>query len=86
MDFGDKGAGKFSAYLAAPVEGASITLRLDSEVGTAIGTIKVKGTGGSDKWETQTCNLTGAKGVHDVYLKFFGSGTPLINVDWWKFE
>ena len=30
--------------------------------------------------------ITGARGVQDVYLKFFGNGTPLMNVDWWKFE
>jgi hypothetical protein len=23
---------------------------------------------------------------HDLYLKFFGNGTPVMNVDWWKFE
>jgi len=61
-------------------------LRLDSETGTPIGTLKVKSSGGLDKWETQSCKISGAKGVHDLYLKFFGNGTPLINVDWWKFE
>ncbi len=86
VDFGDKGAAKFTANLAAIAEGTTLTLRLDSEVGTAIGTVKVKSTGGLDKWEPQSCTITGAKGVHDLYLKFFGSGTPLINVDSWKFE
>ncbi len=39
-----------------------------------------------DKWETQFCTVTGAKGVHDLYLKFSGAGAPLMNVDWWKFQ
>ncbi len=64
----------------------TITLRLDSEVGIAIGTLKVKSTGALDKWEAQSCNIRGARGVHDLYLTFFGNGTPLMNVDWWKFE
>jgi len=86
VDFGDKGAARFNARLAAAAEGSSITLRLDSEVGAAIGTLKVKSTGGPDQWETQSCNLSGAKGVHDLYLKFFGPGAPLMNVDSWQFE
>jgi arabinoxylan arabinofuranohydrolase len=86
VDFGDKGATKFFAALAGTAEGATITLRLDSETGNAIGTLKVKPTGALDKWETQSCNVKGARGVHDLYLKFFGNGTPVMNVDWWKFE
>ena len=86
VDFGDKGAAKFSANLAAAAQGNTIVLRLDSEVGTPIGTLKVNPTGAIDKYESQSCNITGAKGVHDLYLKFFGTGTPLMNVDWWKFE
>ena len=86
VDFGDKGSGTFSASLAAIAEGTNITMRLDSETGTAIGTLKVKPTGAMDKWETQSCNVRGARGVHDLYLKFFGNGTPLINIDWWQFN
>jgi len=86
VDFGENGAAKFLASLAATAEGATITLRLDSETGSAIGTLKVKPTGALDKWETQSCTVKGARGVHDLYLKFFGNGTPVMNVDWWKFE
>jgi arabinoxylan arabinofuranohydrolase len=86
VDFGENGAAQFSASLATIAEGASITLRIDSETGDPIGTLKVKSTGALDKWETQSCNVTRARGVHDLYLKFFGDGTPLMNVDWWKFE
>ncbi|HVT81476.1 MAG TPA: glycoside hydrolase family 43 protein [Phycisphaerae bacterium] len=86
VDFGDKGAARFTATLAAAAEDANLTLRLDSEVGTAIGALKIKSTGGLDKWESQSCNVTGAKGVHDVYFKFFGSASPVMSVDSWKFE
>ena len=86
VDFGDQGATNFLASVATVTNGTTITLRLDSEVGTAIGTLKVKSTGAPDKWDTQSCKITGARGVHDLYLKFFGNGTPLMNVDWWKFE
>jgi arabinoxylan arabinofuranohydrolase len=45
VDFGDKGATNFLASVAAATDGTTITLRLDSETGTAIGTLKVKSTG-----------------------------------------
>ena len=86
VDFGSRGATNFLASVAAVANGATLTMRLDSEVGTAIGTLKVRSTGALDKWETQSCNIRGARGVHDLYLKFFGNGAPLMNVDWWKFE
>jgi len=86
VDFGDQGAAKFLASVAAVADGTTITLRLDSEAGNAIGTLKVKPTGALDQWETQSCNIKGARGVHDLYLTFFGSGAPLMNIDWWKFE
>jgi hypothetical protein len=84
------GVRKIVALLAAALGTScfadTITLRLDSETGRTIGTLKVKTTDGLDNWETQSCKITGAKGVHDLYLKFFGTGAPLVNVDWWKFE
>ena len=86
VDFGTRGATNFLANVAAVTDGATLTLRLDSETGTAIGALKVKSTGALDKWETQSCRITGARGVHDLYLKFFGSGKPVMNLDWWKFE
>ena len=74
------------SYELPVADGTIIMLRLDSEVGIPVGSIKVKSTGALDKWETQSCKITGARGVHDLYLKFFGTAAPLMNVDWWKFE
>jgi beta-xylosidase len=86
VDFGGHGAASFLARVATATEGASIALRLDSETGAPIGILNVKSTGSLDKWETQSCKITGAKGVHDLYLVFFGNDTPLMNIDWWRFE
>jgi arabinoxylan arabinofuranohydrolase len=86
VDFGDKGAAQFSASLAAAAPGCTIVLRIDTEAGLPVGTLRVNPTGGLDQWQTQSCRITGAKGVHDLYITFFGSGAPLMNIDWWKFE
>jgi arabinoxylan arabinofuranohydrolase len=86
VDFGDKGAAKFIASVASATDGGAIELRLDSETGPLIGTLQVKSTGSVEKWETQSCDVSGAKGVHDLVLKFAGGNGPLLNFDWWKFE
>jgi arabinoxylan arabinofuranohydrolase len=85
-DFGEKGTSKFLARIAATVEGNSIELRIDSLTANVIATLKVKSTGALDKWELQPATVTGVKGIHDLYLKFTGSGAPLMNLDTWKFE
>ena len=86
VDFGDKGAAKFMASVAGATDGGAIELRLDSETGPFIGTLKVKSTGSLDKWQTQSCDVSSAKGVHDLVFKFTGGDGPLLNFDWWKFE
>jgi arabinoxylan arabinofuranohydrolase len=86
VDFGKLGAKKFLAIVASATKDNAIELRLDSETGPLTGTLKVKPTGALDKWEAQSCSVSGAKGVHDLYLKFTGDGSPLLNFDRWKFE
>jgi hypothetical protein len=86
VDFGDKGATKFLASVAAIAEFNAIELRIDSLTSDVIGTLKVKPTGAPDKWETQSCAVNGVKGIHDLYLKFTGTGAPLMTLETWKFE
>jgi beta-xylosidase len=85
VDFGRKGASKFFASVAAASVGSKIELRLDQETGPLVATLKVESTGAVDKWKTQSCSVRGAKGVHDLYLRFTGGAGPLLNFDWWKF-
>ena len=86
VDFGDKGAAKFLARVASGTDGGAIELRLDRPEGELAGTLKVKSSGALDKWETQSCSVSGAKGVHDLVLNFTGGEGLLLNFDWWKFE
>jgi hypothetical protein len=86
VDFGGAGAARFMAGIASLKEGGTMELRLDNEAGPVIGTLKVKPSGDGGKWETQACAVSGAKGVHDLVLKFAGEGELGLDVDWWKFE
>jgi len=51
-----------------------------------VGTCKVEGTGGWQTWATVTCDISGASGVHDLYLVFKGGESYLFNINWWKFK
>jgi hypothetical protein len=84
VDFRD-GAKTFSARVASGGSGGKIELRLGSQTGTIIGTCEIAGTGGWDKWTTKTCDITGATGKKDLFLKFTGSTGFLFNFNWWKF-
>ena len=85
VDFGE-GADKFTASVASASSGGNIELHLDSKTGPVVGTLKVSETGGWQKWEEVSCDVTGASGEHDLYLVFNGGDGYLMNVDWWKFD
>ncbi len=85
VNFGS-GASSFNARAASAASGGNIELRLDSQTGTLAGTCSVQGTGGWQTWATRTCTVTGATGVHDLYLRFTGGSGMLFNFNWWKFN
>jgi hypothetical protein len=75
----------FKARVASAGSGGNIVIHLDSPTGTVVGTCTVPVTGGWQTWTTQTCSLTGASGIHDVYLVFTGGGGYLFNLEWFNF-
>lgn len=83
VDFGTTGATSFTARVASAAAGGSIELRLGSATGTLLGTCNVPSTGGTQTWANVTCNVSGATGVKNLYLKFTGNGT--FNFDYWQF-
>jgi hypothetical protein len=85
VDFGS-GAESFEARVASATKGGKIELRLDSTNGTLVGTCKVRGTGGWQTWVNKSCKVSGAAGVHDLYLKFTGESGSLFTFNWWKFK
>ena len=84
VDFGTRGATSFTANVAGTTAG-SIELHLEQATGMLVGTCQVPVTGGAQTWMPTTCDVTGATGVHDLYLVFKGTGSKLFNVDYWQF-
>lgn len=82
VDFG-AGAKTFSARVASTAAQGAIEVRSGSPTGTVLATCDVPATGGMQKWQATTCNVTGATGViKDLYFKFKGGGFAF---DSWQF-
>ncbi|WP_081926907.1 endo-1,4-beta-xylanase [Pseudobacteroides cellulosolvens] len=79
VDFGS-GATSFKARIAGE-SNTDIQLRLGSPTGTLLGTLSVAPTGSWDTYEEQSCNISKATGVNDLYLVFSGP----VNIDWFTF-
>ena len=84
--FGNKIPRTFTARVASGLRGGQIEIRIDSLGGKLLGTLNVPGTGGWEKWQTITLDLTAyATGIHDLYFAFTGrKGPKLFNFDWWE--
>ncbi len=86
VDFGKLPPRTFTARVASGLRGGRIEVRIDSLGGKLLGTLNVPGTGGWEKWQTLTMDLTAiTSGVHDLYFAFKGrKGPKLFNFDWWE--
>ncbi len=85
VDFGSKGAAKVALRTAGAARECRIELRLDREDGKMIANCKVSSTGGAQKWKNTVCEVSGATGIHDLYIRFTGGDGDLANLDWWQF-
>jgi fibronectin type 3 domain-containing protein len=68
------GANAFVARAASASSGNNIEIHLDTTNGPLIGTCVIPGTGGGQSYTNAYCALTGASGIHNVYLIATGSG------------
>lgn len=85
IDFKD-GVDRFSIRVAAGKDPGRIDLVLDMPWHGAVGTINVPGGGTQKKWEILSAGIKQIKGVHALWLKFYGEGESLFDIDWLRFE
>ena len=84
IDFG-LATSRLDVRFASANSGGNIEFRLDSPTGTLIGTANVTNTGGWQTWVTKNVALTGASGVHNLYLVFTKpDGLAIANVNWFR--
>ena len=89
VDFGSTPATQFRARVASGApSGVSglVQVRLDSPTGPVMGQFALANTGGWQSWRTVPANMSGATGVHTVYITF-SSGQPadFVNLNWFTF-
>ncbi len=81
----NNGVTDFQARVASNGGGGNIEIRLDSITGPLVGTCKVTPNGDWQTWTDAECKITGASGMHNVYLKFTGGSGYLFNLNWFQF-
>lgn len=81
----NSGVTDFQARVASNGGGGNIEIRLDSITGPLVGTCKVTPNGDWQTWTDAECKITGASGMHNVYLKFTGGSGYLFNLNWFQF-
>ncbi|MBR1548321.1 MAG: family 43 glycosylhydrolase, partial [Prevotella sp.] len=88
VDFGSVGAKRFTAMVAAALQGGNIEVHLDSLKGRMVAKAEVKHTGGWEVWQQVSATVADVvTGVHDVYFAFTGlKGCKLMTFDWWRFD
>jgi hypothetical protein len=62
-----------------------LEFHLDGMSGPLVGTATIPVTGGWQTWTTVSAPISGASGVHDLYLVFKGT-TSIGNVNWFQFQ
>jgi glucosylceramidase len=85
VDFGT-GVSKVSVRTASAGNGGTATFYLDGTTGTPIATATLPVTGGWQTWQTVTAPVTGASGVHDLYVVIGGSTSSISNLNWYQFQ
>jgi hypothetical protein len=89
VDFGKDGATTFSARLGTTHNsGVTMDVRLDSLDGPIAATVKVPLTGGDDRFETVTVNVSNKiTGLHNLYFVFNGKAEKdIMFFDYWLFS
>jgi len=71
--------------VASAGSGGALEFRLDGPTGQMIGSVSIPVTGGWQKWTTVSGAVSGASGLHDLYIVFRGA-TSIGNMNWFQFK
>jgi hypothetical protein len=87
IDFGTA-VSQVNVRTASAGNGGTATFYLDSMTSSPIATVNLPVTGGWQTWANATAAVSGASGVHDLYVVFGGGGSTasISNVNWFQFQ
>lgn len=84
VDFKD-GAEKVTFRIKPLEKGGFISIHLDQPWKKSVGKIEIL-TGKNSDWQIYSAKIEKIKGIHAVWLKFYGKENNLFEVDWFRFE
>lgn len=85
VDFGE-GARSVTAHVGSPDGGCAVEFYLDEMSGTPFAVCNVSSTGAFQTFADVAANFSSVSGKHDLYVKFTGGGSYLMNLDWFTFS
>jgi glucosylceramidase len=85
VDFGAS-VSQVSVRTASDGNGGTATFYLDNMTGNPIATVNLPVTQGWQTWTTVNAPVTGASGVHKLYVVFNGPTASISNVNWFQFK
>lgn len=86
VDFGSKGATRFSVNAASVANGNKVEVRKGSVTGTLAGSCNLQNTGSWSKYANNECEVSGLSGVVDqLFLVFKGSADSTMGLLTWEF-
>lgn len=81
LDF-SAGCSNLLVRVASAQGGGTLEFRLDSQAGPLIASVAVGATGGGQTWQTLSAPVSGASGLHRLFVLFRAASTSL---NWFKF-
>jgi hypothetical protein len=85
VDFGAS-VSQVNVRTASGGSGGTATFYLDNMTSAPIATVTLPVTAGWQTWTTVNAPVTGATGVHTLYVVFNGPTASISNVNWFQFQ
>lgn len=85
IDFGN-GVDSVTVNVAPGSKGGTINFAIDQPWGPSIASVNVPGNGDGKQWITLSAKVNSVKGVHALWMRFWGEGTDFFRVDWFQFK
>ncbi len=82
----DASPDSFSVQLAPGKNPGRIEIVLDNSWGHSIGSVEVPGNGDGKSWSLYFAKIEKVKGIHAIWLRFYGKGDDFFKIDWFKFK
>jgi beta-xylosidase len=82
----ENGVDSLTLHVAPGKKGFTINIALDNSWGPSIGIINMPENGNGETYQNLNCKISKVKGVHALWLVFWGDADDLFKLDWLRFK